>query len=107
MGSLPFCWVTTQRVRCPHGPYFKAVTGYPEAPKTIGEMIRKRRLDLHLYQKDVAKLIGCDQMSIVNWEKNHTQPRISHMGEVVRFLGYNPLENKNTMAQRLVNHRRD
>lgn len=59
-----------------------------------------------MHQKDVATLIGCDEMSIVNWEKNHTQPRIKHMGAVVKFLGYNPFEKGATMAQRLVNHRK-
>jgi hypothetical protein len=27
-------------------------------PKTLGEHLKKRRLELHLFQKDVAKLIG-------------------------------------------------
>jgi transcriptional regulator with XRE-family HTH domain len=106
MGSLPFCWVTTHRVRCPHGPYFKAVTGYPEAPKTIGEEIRKRRLDLGIRQIDAAKIIGCDKMSIVNWERGHTVPRINHMAGVTRFLGCNPFPNGGTLAQQLVNHRK-
>jgi transcriptional regulator with XRE-family HTH domain len=53
----------------PFGPHFTEKKGYPTDPKTIGEMIRKRRLDLGLRQIDAAKMIGCDEMSVVNWEK--------------------------------------
>ena len=106
MGSLPFCWATLRRVRCPHGPYFKEKTGYPTSPKTIGEMIRKRRIDLGLRQKDVAKRIGCTVSTVTNWEQSHTAfPQINHMARAVRFLGFNPLPNGDTVAKRLVNHR--
>jgi hypothetical protein len=33
----------------------------------IGEVIRKRRLDLGLRQIDVAKFIACNEMTVVNW----------------------------------------
>ena len=72
----------------------------------IGDAIRARRLDLGLRQKDVAKLIGCDKTSITNWEKNHTQPCINHLAGVVKFLGYNPFEKCDTMAQRLASYRK-
>jgi len=106
MGSLPFCWATIHRVRCPHGPYFKTMTGYPEVPKTIGDQIRKRRLDLGIRQIDAAKIIGCNEMSVVNWEKGHSNPRINHMAGVIQFLGFNPIRNGNTVAHRLIDHRK-
>lgn len=62
---------------------FPAMTRDLELPKTIGEETRKRRLDRGIRQIDMAKIIGCDDMSVVNWEKSHTPPRINHMGEVV------------------------
>jgi transcriptional regulator with XRE-family HTH domain len=88
------------------GPYLTEKKGYPTSPKTVGEMIRKRRLDLGLRQVDAAKMIGCDEMSVVNWEKGHRSPRVNHMAGVVEFLGFNPYQNGDTMAQRLVNHRK-
>jgi len=81
--------------------------GYPANPKSIGEMIRKRRLDLRLMQKDVAKIVGCDKATVWNWERGCSEPRINYMGGVVKFLGYNPFERCDTMAQRLVNHRKE
>jgi len=72
----------------------------------IGEMIRKRRLDLGLRQIDAAKMIGCDEMMIVNWEKGHRSPRVNHLAGVVEFLGFNPFQNADTLAHRLVNRRK-
>src|SRR5205807_2647308 len=85
--ALPFCKATLHGVRCPHGPYFVQVTGYPSDPKTIGEAIRKRRLDLGLRQIEVANLVGCNELTIVNWEKGHTRPRTDKMSAIETFLG--------------------
>jgi DNA-binding transcriptional regulator YiaG len=62
---------------------------YPKEITTLGDAIRKRRLDLGLKQKDVAKIIGCDQMSVLNWEKGHTHPSANHMPQVMIFLAHN------------------
>jgi transcriptional regulator with XRE-family HTH domain len=64
---------------------------YPKEVVSIGDAVRARRLDLKLLQKDVAAMIGCDKLTIVNWEKNHTRPHIKHMPGVVKFLGFDPL----------------
>ena len=98
--------MTLHRVRCLIGPYLTEKKGYPTSPKTVGEMVRKRRLDLGLRQIDIAKIIGCDEMSVVNWEKGHRTPRINHMAGVVKFLGFNPIQSGDTLAQRLINHRK-
>jgi transcriptional regulator with XRE-family HTH domain len=106
MDALPFCKVTLHGMRCPQRPYFTQVKKYPANPKTIGEAIRKRRLDLGLRQVEVAKMIGCDEMSIVNWEVGHSTPRINRVPDVIRFLGCNPLPTGGTIAERLVAHRK-
>jgi transcriptional regulator with XRE-family HTH domain len=68
-------------------------------------MIRKRRLELGLRQREVAAELGCDEMTVVNWEKGRSTPRINHMGKIVQFLGYNPLQEGHSMAERLVSFR--
>jgi DNA-binding XRE family transcriptional regulator len=73
-------------VRCPIGPYLATVKGYPAKPRTIGEAIRKRRLDLGLRQIDVARIIGCNQLTIINWEKGHMQPQTNKIARIERFL---------------------
>jgi len=45
-------------------------------------------------------------MSVVNWEKGHPSPRVNHMAGVVKFLGFNPFQNGDTLAQRLINRRK-
>ena len=59
---------------------------YPKEVTTIGDAIRKRRLDLGLLQRDVAKIIECDKASVLNWEKGHTHPSANHMLQVVNFV---------------------
>jgi transcriptional regulator with XRE-family HTH domain len=59
---------------------------YPKEVKTIGDAIRKRRLDLGLRQEDVAKIIGCDQMSVLNWEKGYANPRSNKIAGIETFL---------------------
>ena len=59
---------------------------YPKEVKTVGDAIRKRRLDLGLHQKDAAKIIGCDKTSILNWEKGYTNPRSHKIAGIEGFL---------------------
>ena len=87
MDALPFCRATLYGIRCPQGPHYINVKRYPLQPRSIGEAIRKRRLDLNLRQVDAAKSIGCNEMTIVNWEKGHTRPRRKKYSAIRTFLG--------------------
>ena len=71
---------------------------YPREIKTIGDVIRKRRLDLELKQKDVAKIIGCDEMSVLNWEKAHTSPATNKISGIWRFLESDRKTRQKTVA---------
>ncbi|MBI5021178.1 MAG: helix-turn-helix domain-containing protein [Ignavibacteriales bacterium] len=59
---------------------------------TIGEHLRKRRLDLKLFQKDIAKILGVTTDTVTNWEKNRSNPTLKVMPIIINFLCYNPLE---------------
>lgn len=59
-------------------------------PPTLGEHVRKRRLELRLTQKQVAHRLGVNPWTVLNWEKSHTEPPIQSMGVILRFLGYDP-----------------
>src|SRR5205823_1575067 len=83
--SVPFCYVTLRRVRCLMGPYLTERKGYPTSPKTVGEMIRKRRLDLGLLQREAAAQIGCDTDTVTNWEKGRSTPDLKHVAKIVEF----------------------
>ena len=60
----------------------------PSKPNTIGEHIRRRRLQLHLFQADLAKLFGVDIASIRNWEQGIYQPAEILLPRVIDWLKY-------------------
>ena len=72
---------------------------------TIGDHIRARRLDLSLFQKDVAKRIGVTTDTITNWEKGRSSPDLRAIPNVLEFLGYDPRTEGQTLGERLRRHR--
>jgi len=75
---------------------------YPKELKTLGDHIRKRRLDLKLFQRQVADQIGVTESTIFNWESNETSPQVHHLPKIIRFLGYNPLPETESLRERLI-----
>jgi DNA-binding XRE family transcriptional regulator len=55
--------------------------------RTLGERIRKWRLEQGLFQRDLAKIIGVDEMTIVNWEKGRTKPTKKNWERIKEILG--------------------
>ena len=76
---MPFCQITLKGKR----PLPKT---YPKALKTLGDHLRKKRLDLKLFQKDVSRIIGVTESTIWNWEHG-TEPEKRYMGRIKGFLG--------------------
>jgi transcriptional regulator with XRE-family HTH domain len=76
--------------------------GYPKTLVAIGDHIRKRRLDLGLFQRQVAARIGVDEASVWNWEKGGMKPEIRYLPGVISFLGYNPLQEPKGLPAQLV-----
>lgn len=66
--------------------------GYPHDPQTLGEHLKKRRMDLRLYQTEVATLLRVDAETIGNWEDGSTYPRIRSYPAIIAFLGFSPFE---------------
>ena len=52
--------------------------------KTLGQRIRKRRLEMGLKQVDLAALLGVNKGTIVNWEKDRNKPRSHELETVVQ-----------------------
>jgi transcriptional regulator with XRE-family HTH domain len=72
-----------------------------EEPITLGDHLRRRRFELGLYQKDVAKQIGVTTSTIWNWENNWSSITLSCMPKVIEFLGYNPIPCPDVLLERL------
>jgi transcriptional regulator with XRE-family HTH domain len=72
-------------------------------PRTLGEHLKKRRLILKLYQRDLAKYLDVTPDTILNWEKDRSAPPIGAMPRIVEFLGYDPfpLPAPTTLTERM------
>jgi len=58
--------------------------------QTLGDRIKKWRLEQGLFQRDLAKIIGVDEMTIVNWEKGRTKPIKQNSEKLEKILGNLP-----------------
>ena len=74
---------------------------------TIGDHLRKRRLDLGLLQREVARRIGADEASVTNWELNRTKPALRFLPGIIRVLGYTPWTADGSIGERLLAYRRE
>lgn len=80
-------------------------TAYPKKLNSLGDHIRKRRLDLDLEQKDVGKIIKTDKQTIWNWENNKSKPEIKYYPAIMDFLGYCPYVGPQSWGDKLKFHR--
>jgi transcriptional regulator with XRE-family HTH domain len=81
--ALPFCKLTFQAKK----PDFRP---YPNELKTIGDHLKKRRLDLKMLQKEIAERFGTTVCTVRNWEKNRSSPSLPFITKIIQFLGYVP-----------------
>jgi predicted transcriptional regulator len=72
------------------------ISKYPAV--TFGDYIRKWRLEQGLFQRDLAKVIGVDEMTIVNWETGKTKPAKNNLERIKNFCtNLIPLDQKTRM----------
>ena len=97
---LPFCHLTL-KAKKPLPP------GYPKLLKTLGDHLRKRRLDLKLLQKEVAERIEVDEITVYYWENNRVKPSLPLIPKIIEFLGYIPFDTEsNSLGEQIVIYRR-
>lgn len=76
-------------------------------PETIGDHVRKRRLELGVSQKEVATRIGVTSFTVLNWEKRYTTTiPVAVMPAIIAFLGYDPFPEPVTIGEELHAYRR-
>lgn len=72
----------------------------------IGRHLLKKRLELGMWQKDVAITLGVTAESIGNWENGFSEPQIQFNPAIISFLEYVPFPlPMNTLAQRIKSYR--
>ena len=85
MVALPFCHIQLTGRRPPS-------PAYPRELKTLGDHLRKRRLDLGLLQSDVAEKLQVHPLTVCNWETNRTSPQLRFLPRIIAFLGHDPYD---------------
>ena len=96
---LPFCHFEIRATR-------PRPSQYPKQINTLGDHIRTRRLDLKLLQRQVADQIGVHPLTITNWESNESSPETHFIPAIIQFLGYDPLPNRISIAERVATRRK-
>lgn len=80
--------------------------GYPTELKHMGDCIRKRRMDLGLSRKELARELGTNGWTVKHWEE-HLKLRVElrFMPRIIAFLGYNPLPTGRTRGKTIIRER--
>ena len=97
--AMPFCHIR-HKVERPT-PYTFSKSSYPKSLNILGDHIRKRRLKLELFQKQVGQLIGVDEATIYNWEAGDYEPETRYLPKIYDFLGYCPIRYPKTFGEKL------
>lgn len=79
---------------------------FAEQPVTLGEHLRKRRLELGLFQREVAKRLRIGQFTYLSWEKDRARPEVRWWPAIIGFLGYDPHPEPWTFSEQLRARRR-
>lgn len=78
----------------------------PKELKTLGDHLKKRRLELQLFQKEVSLRLGINEWTYHNWETDKSEPVIRMYPRIIEFLGYYPFPEPQMVGEKLVAYRR-
>ena len=73
----------------------------PHNPVTLGDALRKQRLDSSLTQKQAAEKIGTSISNINNWETNRRHVSLQFRTKVYDFIGFCPCDVSLSLGRRL------
>jgi transcriptional regulator with XRE-family HTH domain len=90
---LPFEYCKTHVSRDQYLPSRNRGIEVSKRPETIGGHLRKRRLQLGLYQKEAARRLGVSTVALSRWECDKVYPAWAQQPAIIDYLGYNPFTN--------------
>jgi transcriptional regulator with XRE-family HTH domain len=59
-------------------------------PKTLGQHLRRKRVDEGLTNIQVAEILGVAYQTVERWEHNRTPIGEANRLKIIAFLGYEP-----------------
>jgi transcriptional regulator with XRE-family HTH domain len=61
-------------------------------PVTVGEQLRKRRLELRILQAEAARRLAVSTVTLSRWECDRLYPTWPHWPRIAAYLGCNPFD---------------
>jgi DNA-binding transcriptional regulator YiaG len=80
--------------------------GYTDQPKSLGEHLLKRRMELGLTQYQVSLQLLTTVETILFWEKDRAKPSARFYPAIFRFLGFDPFPPPTTLPEQIASKRR-
>lgn len=71
-------------------PSRRGLRDVPATPRTLGDHLRKVRIESGLTLEQVARVLGVFWMTVHYWEHNRYAPKPQSREKIVEFLGYDP-----------------
>ena len=108
-GSPAIPHLQTRVAFLPYGPkILKSLkpVPYEREPKTLGQHLKKRRLELGLRQRDIADNMGVNTWTYLLWEQNKTKPEVRYWPKIILFLGFDPSPTGVSLSEKLKVYRR-
>jgi transcriptional regulator with XRE-family HTH domain len=65
---------------------------YPDEIKTIGDLIRRRRIDLGLSQTQAGLRLGVHYVTVGDWERGRKTPTAANILAIKEFLRFGRTE---------------
>ena len=95
MLQLRLLTIYQRRIRHPKplaSAHFQQLRNYPANPKTLGEHLRKKRIDMQLSMSQLGELLGLGvtDSTIEKLEKNQNRPTEPYRTRIIEFLGFDP-----------------
>ena len=72
----------------------------------MGQHLKKRRVELGLFQRDLRKRFKLEKETYANWEKDRCAPAMKHWPSIIAFLGFDPSPMPLTLGEKLLSYRR-
>jgi len=82
------------------------IKGYIEAPTTLGDKIRNRRIELQLTIQQLARLLKVTEEAVVYWEYNRGKPKVYNYPKLIEVLGFLPFDiDTSTLGGKIIAYR--
>ncbi|MFX1487423.1 MAG: helix-turn-helix domain-containing protein [Promethearchaeota archaeon] len=78
---LPSTYLVTRDI-----PLYIFNPSFPAEPATLGDVIRKLRIEQGMLQRELAEAIGVNETSVYNWENSRTRPKGKYVKRIEEYF---------------------